>query len=137
MITKEYIKELIKDTRFNEKDITLFINDGFIVGEEYKDKQILKIIAKIYFSRKHIQRILAHLNKSQRKYLLKTCEMSKPERFVYSRLEHNDVRKIYRELISQLKQFYKLNEKQAKNVISKVARSLRMKRYYERKKKKE
>lgn len=134
MITKDYTKELIKDTRFNSADIALFFKDNLLSGEFNKDKEVLKILEKVYFSQKHIRRMLSRLSKSQRKHLIKTCEMSKPEAFVYTRLQNNDVRKIYRELISQLKQFYKLDEKQAKKVISKIARRVRLQKYYRRKK---
>lgn len=135
--TKKYIKELSKETRFREKDLYLFLEDGIITGGRERDITVLALLEKVFFSRKYAKRILSYLSKSQRAYLLKTCELSKPEAFVLKRLENNNVKRIYRELVSQLRQFYGLSETQAKKVISKMARKARMRRYYKRKKQEE
>lgn len=133
---KEYIKQLSKETQFRELDLYLFLRNGLITGEKERDKEVLSIISKVFFSRVYIRRMLTYLTRSQRSYLFKTFDMSPPELFVYKRLENQDVRKIYRELIRQLRQFYNLTEHQAKKVISKIARKRKMERYYQSKKQK-
>lgn len=133
---KEYIKQLAKETRFRELDLYLFLKDGIITGEKEKDKATLDLISKVFFSRVYVRRMLTYFTRSQRAYLFKTFDMSPAEVFVYKRLENNDVRKIYRELIKQLKQFYNITEYRAKKIISKIARKRKMERYYQRKKQK-
>lgn len=138
--TKEYIKELAKETSFRPKDIQMFYEDEIITGEKEKDLEVLKLIARIYFSNRYIKRMLSYLSKDRRKHLIVTCEMSKPEAHVYTYLKNNNVanvKQVYRKLLIQLKQFYGISERQARRVISKISRKWRMQRYYMRKKKEE
>lgn len=128
-----FLKELSKQTGFRLKDLYLFYKDGIITGEGDKDLKTLTLIHRIWFSRTYIRRCLSYLTKNQRRYLISTCDISKPELFVMSRIQSGEsVKKIYKSLLIQLKQFYNLSTEQAKKTISKAARRERKRRYYKR-----
>lgn len=118
---------------FKQKDIKKLIADKIIESE---NDSTLEKIKKIWFSDYYLKRMLVYRSKYKRKKLIQSCELSKPESFVLTQIEKTDnVRKIYKNLLIQLKQFYRIEGEQAKQIISKMARKVRMRRYYEHKKK--
>lgn len=132
---KERIKELSKVTAIREKDIALMQAKGLLNLTDENAECQLRFLSRFWHSNFWVRRMLSYRAVKTRKKLVDTTGLNRAELHAYTRIMNGEnARDIWRPLLRELMQNYKIDVPAAKKIMKRMAAKIRMQRYYQRKK---
>ncbi len=133
--TKERIKVLSKMTGIREKDIAIMQAKDLINIYDETIEDLLRFLSRFWHSNFWVRRMLTYRGVNTRKKLINTSGLNRAELHAHTRIaEAENARDIWRPLLRELIQNYKLDTQVAKKIIKRMATKVRMQRYHQRKK---